>query len=505
MAVLADLVRSPRRTALAIIAVSLVFHLIVMATLGLGVDECYTISVAHDLKLSYFDHPPLHYWIAHGFMPVLGDGRLARLPFVAMFTATSWMMFLLTRQLYSETAGAWAVLALNLSAFFTLAGGWILPDGPLMLCLVAAAWTLARAFFPQGEAPSPWLTWIVAGAWIGLACLSKYHAALFVAGLFVFMVTSRRRAVMLLHPAPWVGAVVAAVIVSPVVIWNAQHDWASFAFQAGRAGGAHSFPNVGRMLTNIGGQLLWILPWIFVPLVVATWQAVRAGRRSEASWFGLCLGLPAIVVFTLNPLWGSVGLPHWQMPGWLMLYPLFGAYLAAQATVGRRTRIWAATSAGLLIVLASIADIHAATGVGRLLFPSVFAKGDPTLEAYEWTPIRGQLAARGLLDPRRFIVAVNWIEAGKIDQALSDTMAVQVFGERKQYAYRADPASFVGRDALIIGTPDRIASAETGLSGYFEQLTELPPIVFGRSGMSEVTLRVIAAKRLTKPLIKPGT
>ena len=64
--------------ALAIIAVFTAARVALAAVLGLGVDEAYTLSVAHDLDLSYYDHPPLQYWIAHFFMPLLGDGRDCR-------------------------------------------------------------------------------------------------------------------------------------------------------------------------------------------------------------------------------------------------------------------------------------------------------------------------------------------------------------------------------------------------------------------------------------------
>ena len=137
-------------------------------------------------------------------------------------------------------------------------------------------------------------------------------------------VPGRRR--VLLHPAPWAGALIALAIFSPVLIWNAQHGWVSFAYQGGRGlaqGGLHA----GNALANAAGQAVWILPWIFVPLAIAVWQALRAGRRQERSWYCLCLGLPTIVFFTVIPLWGDRGLPHWPMSGWLMLYPVLGAYL----------------------------------------------------------------------------------------------------------------------------------------------------------------------------------
>jgi hypothetical protein len=44
-----------------------------------------------------------------------------------------------------RSAGGGAVLALNVTAFFTvIAGSWVLPDGPLLLCLLAAAGQFQR-------------------------------------------------------------------------------------------------------------------------------------------------------------------------------------------------------------------------------------------------------------------------------------------------------------------------------------------------------------------------
>jgi len=88
---LAGLTRTPERAVVVLIAGFAICRLIIAAMLGLGVDECYGIGVSHDLGLSYFDHPPLSYWIAHVFMPLFGDGRALRIPFVALFAGTMLM------------------------------------------------------------------------------------------------------------------------------------------------------------------------------------------------------------------------------------------------------------------------------------------------------------------------------------------------------------------------------------------------------------------------------
>ena len=76
------------------------------------------------------------------------------------------------------------------------------------------------------------------------------------------------------------------------------------------------------------GEILWLAPWIFAPLLGALIVAARRGRGDERRLFLLCLSLPPILAFTLTPLWGARGLPHWPMPGWFFVYPLLGAWLS---------------------------------------------------------------------------------------------------------------------------------------------------------------------------------
>ena len=495
---------SPDRAVIGLITAFFILRVVLALTLGLSTDKSYGIGVSRVLELSYFDHPPLSYWIVHWFIPILGDGRALRLPFIAIFSGTTWALYLLTRQLFGAAAGVWAVLALNLTGIFTFASGWVLPDGPLMLCLMAAAYTISRSLFlgPGREVPSPWRTWIAAGLWIGLACLSKYHAALFVLGLFTYLVSSRERRTVLLHPAPWAGAAVAIAVFMPVIVWKAENHWASFAFQAGRAVGYGSFPKLDQFLANLGGQVIYILPWIFVPMVIAVYEAVRRIKTADRSAYCLCLGLPAILVFTLVPLWAGRGLPHWQMPGWLMLYPLLGTHLAREAALRSRPRTWALTSTALLVGLSLLLVGYVQTGYGRLLAPALIANNnDFTLDFIEWKPLQDELRRRGLLEKEGlFVISGGPDDIGKIDQALNDSMPMQVFGESKEYAFRDDPKALVGHDALIIGRLDRMIGVDDALKPYFGSIDKLESFSFGRSGMNEIKLRMFYGHFLKKPL-----
>src|SRR3974377_2234030 len=66
---------------------------------GFTGDEAYSIVIGRILSLSYFDHPPLHQWMLHGFAALLGETSV-RLPFVLMAVEINLTLYGLTRRLF---------------------------------------------------------------------------------------------------------------------------------------------------------------------------------------------------------------------------------------------------------------------------------------------------------------------------------------------------------------------------------------------------------------------
>ena len=125
------------------------------ATLGLGFDKSYTIVISRRLDLSYFDHPPLHQWIAHFAALALGEGAATRLPFIALFAATGWLMFALTRRLFDPRAGLIALFALNLRRSSSSRPGLGGARRSVDLALAGAAPGAGRLFFDQPSRAPP--------------------------------------------------------------------------------------------------------------------------------------------------------------------------------------------------------------------------------------------------------------------------------------------------------------------------------------------------------------
>ncbi len=95
-----------------------------------------------------------------------------------------------------------------------------------------------------------------------------------------FMLVPKWRGRWLASPYPWAAALIAVVVFSPVLIWNAQHDWASFRFQLVRATATHemSFRTVGDYIGLQFGLVGFILlPVVLSGVALTAWRGYRRG------------------------------------------------------------------------------------------------------------------------------------------------------------------------------------------------------------------------------------
>src|ERR1700735_4343844 len=118
------------RLALGILTGFAIARLLFAFAIGLGIDESYTVAISRRLSFSYFDHPPLHLWIAHLAALALGENVAVRVVFVSLFFATGWIYYQFVTRLFGPRSALIALFALNVTLFFfRSAGGWIVPDG----------------------------------------------------------------------------------------------------------------------------------------------------------------------------------------------------------------------------------------------------------------------------------------------------------------------------------------------------------------------------------------
>jgi 4-amino-4-deoxy-L-arabinose transferase-like glycosyltransferase len=470
-----------RRPVLLLILITTGLRLAFGAAMGLGVDESYMVSAGRALSLGYYDHPPASWWLSWASTHLFGTEApiVARLPFILLFALTTWLMARLGCAVGGPRTGFWAALTLNLSPVFGVTSGtWVLPDGPLDGALTGAALCLIRALPAQGRKAT--IYWCGAGACAGLALFSKYSAVLTIAGAFLFLAANREHRVWLGRRQPYLAAAIALLIFSPVIIWNVEHHWASFAFQGARAEGVRLHPLAP--LTTLLGEALFVLPWFWLPMMILGWQAFRSGWRDQLL---VCLGAPPIVVFALISAWSSQRvLFHWAAPGYLMLFPLLGRFVAAHWD-SRAVRGFVAGSAALCIVSVTVI---AAQIQFDFLSPAL-PVNDFTAEGMDWTSLRDDLAARGLLRPGTVVGVPNWRDSAKIAHALGpDVTVICLNQDCREFELASPMARRIGGDMLLL-VANHAETVMPNLSKMFDRLEPLPPSFVMFRGR---TLKVVA-------------
>ena len=489
------------RLALAILVGFFIARLVFALSLGLGVDESYTLAISRRLRLSYFDHPPLHQWVAHFAALAMGENVLVRLPFVAMFFATGWLTYHLTRELFGPRAALIGLFALNVTPFFfASAGCWIVPDGPLLFALAMTAFAAARLFFTKSrDDASAWRLWLMVGVGLGLAGLSKYSAALSAGGLAAFVLLAPAQRRWLKHPAPYVAAILALAMIAPVILWNARHGWASFEFQGARAVVGDQL-RPWQFLTMVLGEIAFLLPWIFALLVGALASAFR-NRWDERRMFLLCLSLPPILVFSVTPLWGGRGFAHWTMPGWFFAFALMGAWLDKSGFLDGALRRCAFLSSALLAALAAVTILQSSTGWPLVTLTAGAGLPDPTLDGFEWR----DLSKAPIFDkPPSFVVSTKWSDAGKIAIALGPKVPVFVFSkDPRGWAFLDESDKFIGRDAVIVTRTTDLDLTLVAAKPYFTALGQPQFTTVGQLGRAEIQLALVPARGLTRGLPSP--
>jgi 4-amino-4-deoxy-L-arabinose transferase-like glycosyltransferase len=479
-----------------LIFATLLARLLFASALGLGIDESYMVAAGRKLQLSYFDHPPIAWWMAWAAAHLTGSASpvVVRLPFIALFAVTTFLMYRLTSAVFSPEAGLWAAVVLNMAPVFGISSAsWVLPDGPLLAALLGAAVCLVAALPSDGRVAWGW--WLGTGMCAGLALCSKYSAVLTVIGAAGFLVTEPISRRWLARPHPWAAGLVALAIFLPVLIWNAENEWVSFLFQAGRAEGA--FNPIGP-ITTLAGAAAFLLPWIWAPLVLCGLLALRRGPSDRERWLLVCLAAPPLIVFAAASLRGNV-LFHWAAPGYLMLLPLLGDAVTRHWRRSRAVRIWLAGTAGFLVLGSSFV----ASDVRFNWLPAVigdFRLGkDPSLDLVDWTSLRDDLAERGFLDRRNLAVAaLRWSDAGKIDYALGGRLPVICLGpDAHQYGLVARQDDHVGADVLIVTR----APFEKIVGQYwflFDSIEPIAPATVLHAGHPALQLNLILGHRLHK-------
>jgi dolichol-phosphate mannosyltransferase len=322
-----------RSGALALMLLAYLLRLIYCSQIDLLPTEAYYWNYSRHLDFGYLDHPPMVALLIRAGTTAFGNTEFGvRIGALCSNLIAALFMFRLARNLFGE-ASAWvAVVLMQTLPFFFLSGMVMNPDAPLTAAWTASLYYLERALIAQRDR-----AWWGVGLCLGLGLFSKYTIALLGASVALFMALDSRSRMWWRRPQPYGAALLAAAIFFPVILWNAEHDWASFAFQGSRRlAEEHNF---GLPLLLASAFLLLSPTGAIAAIILLRRRAPShlaeesTGRQRAWHFQQISLGVP-LAVFTVFSLFHEI-VVDWLGPAWIAALPCM-AYCIVHARA-----IWA--------------------------------------------------------------------------------------------------------------------------------------------------------------------
>ena len=390
-------------------------------------DEAYYHMFAERLAWGDFDHPPVTALLVWAGERLFGGELGVRFFFTVLQPLYLWILWRLIRPADAGRRDAALFVVVSAATLMLQLYGFIaVPDGPLMF--TTALFLLTFKWFSENRRRA----WLWMGIAMALMAYSKYHGALVV--LFALAANPRQ----LLRPALYSSGAVALLLLVPHLVWQYEHDWASFAYHLS---GRNSVFRPGYVVEFLANVLVVFNPF-FVPLYVQAWRKVKpqtpVGRALKL------LPVAFIVFFMLSSLRGYVQ-PQWVIVSCFGLVCVLFAYARRHP----RTRRYVMRAGGVtvgLIVLVRLVMIFNPLGIRFEVF------NNP--ESY------AAIAAKA--DGRPVVFRYGYAVAAKYAFYTGGEAYCQpnIRYRTHQWQFRDDDSQFIGREVLV-ECPDGTVSDST--------------------------------------------
>ena len=350
-----------RLTLLAVITISLLLRLLFAGSFELLKEEAYYWAYAQHLDIGYLDHPPMVAVLIKLGTLLLGDSELA-VRIGAMFCWVIAVIFAYryTIDISTQESALQSALIMAVVPGFFMFGLFMTPDAPLIACWSGSLFYLRRALVDLDQA-----SWVGAGFFLGLGLASKYSIALLGPAVLAFLIIDRQSRHLLIRPYPYGAALLALLVFAPVIVWNMQHEWASFLFQTqNRIEASSEFSS---------HELLLFILILLSPVGFAAALFIFLGRRKFISdgtidnrnyRFAVILTLVPLLIFFYFSLNKEIKF-NWTCPVWLAALPFMamtmsrGPSLLSVKAQRRFVKSWRATVVVLFLAYGGLFQFFA--------------------------------------------------------------------------------------------------------------------------------------------------
>lgn len=442
--------------------VAIIWKIFLAGTLFLHPDEAYYWLWSKHLELSYYDHAPMiAYFIK--LTTIFSDSELAvRFSAIIAMAVLSVVIWKFVIKLFgSELIASASVILLHSMPIIFSASFIMTPDTPLFLFLSITTFFIWK--FIETENGNYWYP---AGLFFGLALLSKYTAVLLLPGLAVYIIVFKKYYWFKQYQL-YLSLVISCVCFFPVVYWNYQNGWISFAYQLGH-GLSSSGYKINYVFDYLGSQMLIFSIILFLPTLVAAFGYLFS--KDPKKVFLASVSLSTILFYCFTALKKSPE-ANWPVPAYFTFAVISAKYFMEG---GKTKKILFISAVIFNIAVSVIAGLHAKFTIIPLeKISKNIAKAEATNWFYGYDKLADKLTAENI----KYVLTPSHQTSSEI--AFYSKNKIKTFADSKsskksQYDIWGKPEIFNSNEqgAFVYEVFDDNKSAPYGINDLFRHISK---------------------------------
>jgi undecaprenyl-diphosphatase len=321
--------------------------------LDLSPDEAHYWEWSRRLDLSYYSKGPMIAYLIHLGTSIFGDTVFGVRIMAVVFSALgSILLYVYGKRVYDEKTGLFSALAMQIIPLFSAYGIIFTIDAPLIFFWILSIFLFREAINqPHISELKALFNWGLLGISVGFGLLTKYTMAFFYPCALIFLCISNERRKILLTKGPYIAFIMNVLIFSPVIVWNATHDWVTFRHTAGQAHIAEGIQlSPMSLLEFAGSQFGVITPLLLMLMAVSLARLRREKEGSLLFWFSV----PVISFFLLKSIQGKVQ-ANWALPAYITGIVAYAAYFLRRfPSQGNWAKIMTAAALAIAFIVTSV-------------------------------------------------------------------------------------------------------------------------------------------------------
>ena len=246
-------------------------------------DEAQYWGWSQHLDFGYYSKPPFLAWLIAFTTSIFGNGPIAlRLGSMLCHTITAIFLYLIGQRFYNEKTGFFAGIIYLTLPGVTFSSIVISTDPPLVMF-----WTMYIYFFVRALSEEKNYLWMLSGVALGFAMLSKYAALFLPISALLYFITDQTARINLKKIGFYISLLIALLILSPNLVWNAKHAFVSVQAVQSNADWQQASFSVNHLISFLAAQIAIITPIFFIVYIciLAQFKKIKQADPLQRIWF----------------------------------------------------------------------------------------------------------------------------------------------------------------------------------------------------------------------------